>query len=655
MALSNWRATIAVRSDSNTYILDDCISRVLSFEGIVSDKRIVWGPPFDSIPPRSCTQVAADRVKMEELLSVAKRAEAFMQKMSGLEETKHINKDALARHFCLERVEYSQVEISLPVVGEMTWKLNRRHLTEKYARLFENVPPADLPSKKELTKRAKMLLGSLLATRCEDQGEQKSSKYSNGFEVLDQTDNANFLLAELLRGLLKAPGQIKISKILCAVVLEEAQKRAAEAHQLGHALKLPGKLLKQKCDNADLLLKHILLVESSLAHPSRLYKNVLRVILGENPTPGKFAAEPLFPPDQKPPAVKDAPKTPSVVRRINNGQKIAHVTGRSYGHRAIEQACERKIQLENVPVSKGSSSEYLWLTSAETFILSAACNHGLPVWKKDWSHLVSAENAIDHPEISWCTFGERLEKQVASALYSGRSAVALASACADQIREYKSEPETLAKKTVLMLAKLLKKISLPTSSFKSNDGLGGRVLEWFNMQVVSWSWSFQLVDEADDPLALTAVDFLDGLSREEKTEVHLVSCFDKQACRDVLGQIASVARLRSVFVFHRGDVVLAMIKEALLNLESSDDGWKEWRPNPWKTGLDDELLLRRLLYTGLHGVLKDECIVSVPVLSNYVSIPATDLFCFLLDCLCTLPTTPSHGIASEFTCERTCQ
>ncbi|KAL7559116.1 hypothetical protein ACA910_017527 [Epithemia clementina (nom. ined.)] len=567
-----------------------------NYRGMLSDKSIVWGPPFDSIPSRSSSEVAACKAKLDEMLGVAKRAEEILQKMPQLEETKYINTDMLAVHFCLERVV--EGNNSLAITGGFPWKLNQSALIAKYGRAFGNVEvfAAELPSKKELTKRAKVLLGSLLSSASDKESadqQQDQPKSLYGYAVLDQTERANFLLAEFLRGFLKAPVHSKegkeVAKTLCVVALKEAQQRASDAQRFGRCHNFSDKQLKQKCDIADRIIKQIQLVEASLSLPARLYKNIVRAMLGEAPFHGKSSGEPLFP-GFKTSVRKDPPPTTGTIQR-------------SYGHRAIKHATLRKLQVEDGSCLKsGKNTLYLFMTAVETVILSAACNHGLPVWKSEWHDLVSVDSKSSTQEMTWREFGQRLEKDVVNELSPMRPESSWESQCYEQILEYKAEPETLAKKTILMLAKLLQKIAVATPGLKSEHGLSSKVVKWFSDQVVSWSFALQLVDQANEPLALTAVDFLEDVSNEEKTDVCLVSCFDKQACRDMFCQIASVSKLRAVFLLNDSDTVLAMTQQAIMNLDRNDGEWRGCLPTNWNHGADDTILLKRLLNVGMRGL-----------------------------------------------------
>lgn len=606
MVLWNWKVTTAVRSDSEVSKQSFVSYRWFLATGMLDDKNIKWGAPFDSIPSRSNSEVAACKAKLDELSCVAKRAELVVQEMCGLDEAKFINIDMLVTHFCLQRIPESAEgnNHTSASLSRNAWKLNQVELFKKFGQMFgdRDTNPVQLPSKKELTKRAKVLLGSLLSTKPPSAGdEQRQSlpKNSYGFAVLDQGDSSNVLLAELLRGLLKAPAQSKegkeIAKILCFVALKEARKRSSDVHLFGRFFDYTEKQLKQKCDNADMILKQLRLIEASLALSPRLYKNIVRVVLGESPIPGKTSDEPLFP-DFKSLCSSDA----------LDGSTLSQ---RSYGDRAIEQAIVRHMELRE-SLSSMSDSSLLLMTAVETVILSAACNHGLPVWNYDWSESFSLDNENAGLGMTWIAFGERLVQDVSKELSPERSKGSWETSCYEQILEYKAEPDTLAKKTILMLAKLLKKIRLSSPCFKSDHGLSGKVFHWFSEQVTCWSFALQLVDQGNEPLALTAVDFLDDVPSEERVEVRLVACFDEQGSQDVLGQAACVSKLRDFFQRNRGDSALSMIQQAMLKVDTNSGGWNRCLPTFWEDGPDDEILLKRLLCTGIRNLTVDEMMIA---------------------------------------------
>ena len=569
---------------------------------MIADKSISWGPPFDSLPPPSSDA----EVRKKELVTVAKRAEKFVRAMDSRDEAKYVNLDLLSTHFCLNRVaDSSDSNCATVTVDKKEWKLNKKALMVKHQCFCGEMVAIDLPHRKDLTKRAKVVLGSLMASSVEKKGDdlKHDPKQSHGFTILDQSDVSNALLAELMRGVLKSPVNNKegkeFAKTLCTAALAEAQKRVDDAREFVHDFDSSQKPMKMKCENLNSVLKHIRHVETSLSMPPRLYKNVLRVILGDSPIPGKSDGEPLFPPRRDPKA------SSNISPKVHCGSRM------SYGHQAIEKSSLRMNQLGDSARPTNCHSPYLCLTAVENLILSAACSHGLPVWQEDWKKSVFVDNDSSGSEMSWKTFGCRLEKDVSLKLSRERSVHSWESLCYEQVLEYKAEPETLAKKTILMLSKLMKRIGLAVPGLKSERGLSVKVLKWFGGQVVSWSLSLHLVDQANEPLALTAVDFLDDMKSEDRSEVLLASCLDKQACRDVFAQISSMAKLRSSFMSSDRDSVLAMIQQAVMNLDPVDGGWKGHLPPAWNAGQDDGQLLTTLLCLGFKNVVYDKMTVSV--------------------------------------------
>jgi hypothetical protein len=205
------------------------------------------------------------------------------------------------------------------------------------------------------------------------------------------------------------------------------------------------------------------------------------------------------------------------------------------------------------------------------------------------------------------------EKAEGNALESERVFVGRETA-SEQAIEYAADPETLAKKTIMMLEKLRRHmvpVSLSQNAIRSSDnGLGAKIVLWLAKEIERWSISLNLVDDKNCPLAYSAVDFLEDLSEEEKSGVEIATAFDKRGCRNVLSQVASVSRIRSVYVEYRYEDLLAKTEKATKNLVASGDVWEQkpdwWGPpsQPQGSTSHDSLLLERLLSSGFDSILE---------------------------------------------------
>jgi hypothetical protein len=103
---------------------------------------------------------------------------------------------------------------------------------------------------------------------------------------------------------------------------------------------------------------------------------------------------------------------------------------------------------------------------------------------------------------------------------------------------------------------------------------------------------------------------LEDLSEEEKSGVEIATVFDKKGCRNVLSQVASVSRIRSVYVEYSYDDLLAKMEKATKNLVASGDVWEQkpdwWGPPSQQHGSTshDSILLERLLSSGYNSILE---------------------------------------------------
>lgn len=365
----------------------------------------------------------------------------------------------------------------------------------------------DLPSKKDLLKRAKTILsrGTFLPQQPSGAPASATTKPlpNHGFYVLDQTNPCNLFLADLLRGLLrisfvKDAATKKMAKYLCSSALMEA-RRLSEAFKNRYA---ENDYRTKELEN---IANHISLVGRTMQTSSRPAKNVLRAVLGEPLVlPKPNSSEPVFPfvgniglidgtavnsanttkvevyvtavnpaakADTYVPASPNTDKVATSVPAANTtkvgntdttstaatkppptAQKNASTSKRSEaaaGGRAISRAVAKGSDQNKEAkgkFSKNGDASTLELTATETLILSILCSHGLPVWSEEHvAELVSSDEGQDDPQLHVPGVDGRLSWQaVAQMIRDG--AVCWSQVVAAKLQKYRAREVTESNK-----------------------------------------------------------------------------------------------------------------------------------------------------------------------------------------------------------------
>ena len=613
------------------------IEQESSCRAIADDTSLKWGVPFEASNGPFDLVPDGPRETDADVLATANRVASFLNESKELlDDIKGLNVDELARVYGLTR---RRVEGSTDVgTGSLgTWIVDDAAALAAGAVPTTNSNAAqDLPPQRDLVARAKTLLTfhhpqQVSAASQVNQAVKDGVKPTYPYAVLDQSVRCNTFLAELLRGLLKVPPQKfgAKKKSLCTLARIEAVKRvesfkAAVREQPAHNSELA-----RAAADMEKIVTHLDVVKRELgSHKARLYKNVLRVILGLDPTPSK-TEEALFP-TEKPVSDKMVLQT-----YAGSDNRTSSTNSKTTGERAFDAASRKLYVVKRGQENNADNS--LDLTEVETLILRVACAVGLPVWRKDWKTQTRRDKAADKASIccnvSWAEFGrllvefadaslsqeetKRQRVQQASGSIKGNSEEVLynaqrqynlkQSACT-QAAEYANDPETLAKKTIMMFPRLQR---FARDAGSKNDAvLHPKVMKWLEADVRLWSTSLDLVDTAGSPLGFTAKDFLEDLNEEDRAVIEIAACFDRQGCNNVLQQVALMSRARSIFL-SRNSIVKDLVKKASSSLSSQK--W-DLEPNWWRadgTGRrqdadHDILLLERLVRgTGFSTILSD--------------------------------------------------
>jgi hypothetical protein len=650
------------------------IDQATSIRDIANDSDIKWGPPFeiqgdDCVPPPSTTKMDDS----EELRSTAARAAAFINKNRELiEEYKGFNHAAVKRAYGLSLSSESDLnDTGNSKPEQQTWVVDESALLGSHAEANGSgssgrQEPVDLPTAKDLLRRAKLLLArsNLVSTMA-----LEPSRNVHPFVVLDQSDRCNILLAEMLRGLVKAKAAAKENKKLCTAAAQEASRRIESIKELMDRNPSQTKVLSKALSDMEQIGQHISLVQRNLQRSVRQFKNVLRVILGLEVDAGRNPEEALFPVEKaklnfaatKKPGKDDKSKSPDKKQTKRESKPIAkpflslprpshtNMSAKTTGELAIENS------QKSLSSRRNKRDQLLQLTEIEIRILTVACYKGLPVWSDDFERIVTGSvPAADGSSrkrpyaLTWAEFGRCVAEHAKSLLnmqktkvnrmeedLKSRSTEKLKAPLRHKIREaedvrdtrerayeqsqdYASDPETLAKKTIMMLSKIRELsedlLALASVSSSSARRRGAAIVRWLKDDLRRWGKSLDLLDDSGDIFALTAVDFLDDVEDEERSAIEVSSVFDHEGCLKVMEQVALMSRLRSIFLSCDRVAKQRVLEGAVREVEGSSEPW-EGRPDWWgsrkgeegeSTLHHDQLLLERLMHSGFDVVLEDK-------------------------------------------------
>lgn len=607
-----------------------------SIRAITGDKDIVWGPPFD----RSSTHIKATNEKIVPpavIEAVAKRACDFLNDNKQLlNMSKTFNQSGLVRTYWLEKHRPAErgdslADATTPRNHDDDFVVNRQALLQEES--SDSSELSELPTRKELVKRAKTILSrATVSTGKSGPDESISKSKDHPYTVLDQSHPCNVFLGQLIRGMLRAPAGGELYKLLYEKTLEEAKARLADLSTFSPSSSRPGTTEQQRKD-FESIIEHIDTVKRNMSRSVRLAKNVLRAIIGEELQQPKTPNEPLYPVTKA--RLKVAPVKPKQGSSIKSPKSASKKVDpkASSADTAIATARQR------MGVNKSKHGLTVDLTEVETLILQTAATYGLPSLSEDWKTELDPSSPIENEsKMTWVSFGRhlmtvtkaRLDEatvmvQKANKDYDGlelkpsisaQKRDAIERACwlaeqafeavelsAGQAADYSSEPETLAKKTVMTLAKMCKH----AGQKKHDEDVGVRVYKWLPNQVIQkWAKELELLDEHGRTLTLTAIDFLKDLTEAERNSIQTVAAFDAERSGQVVSQVALISRLKAFFEAHKDDPdsLQAHVEQAALNVR---ENWAD-RPEWWSAeNADfDMLLLKRLANEGFVGLMQSK-------------------------------------------------
>ena len=196
------------------------IDNETSCRQITKDSSIKWGFPFDSEQSAEDADEGKKTSQREELIrnlkaSAERAAEFFNLHNDVIEEVKSFNQNLIIRAYCLVRETANVEDGDEPAESQaQKWTVDYEALVASTGLANATAEAQDfveLPTKKDLVRRAKMVLSRSVGANPSQpaastigpmaaNGEDKEAPEKK-YLVLDQSDRCNVLLAEMLRAI----------------------------------------------------------------------------------------------------------------------------------------------------------------------------------------------------------------------------------------------------------------------------------------------------------------------------------------------------------------------------------------------------------------------------------------------------------------------
>jgi hypothetical protein len=630
------------------------IEHEMCCRAITEDRSIKWGAPFDTKPNHFKSSTARG-VDDGTLLRVANRAAMFLTtEKEAMEATKDFREALVVGTYGL-RMRPSTEENAAAV-----WEVDESRFAE-IKRGREEVGQTDedfvdLPTKKDLVKRAKSLLSKpiVLSENDKDTPKKPEETFEHGYQVLDQDNPSNLLLAEILRGLIRvsfnnSEKRRQIGRTLMLAASNEAKSRIEDYETTDQKNSIEIKAMER-------IIEHFSFSNRFSQTQPVQSKNVLRAILGMAPVTPKRGSKHLFPPEKAPLPIETVRNKKAKPRKLR--ERSLRDTGAT-GDKAISDAISL-VAADDEAVSKMlAGKNFIQLSAPETLLLTVVCSQGLPIWTEHWRDLIDADGIVPEKQgpgfqnaISFWGMGQvfeaaahvwhqsamlKLESKQTSFLqkYAGiadfdpekqeaRKKLALLEQDEQRKRillatviDYKNHPRKLAKKCVMLLESIrnsmgtiesiAKKSASKIAALKKTENhLGPFVLEWLTEEIHRWAESLELVDISGRPLSYTAADF--APDPRHGIELHSIAALmDKDGCRAVFAQVAQQSRVREIFLKSTPEDISLLLTNACHNHAEIDE-WED-RPSWWGQSIPcsysiqhDYLILDSLLEYGYSGI-----------------------------------------------------
>jgi hypothetical protein len=586
---------------------------------IINDKDVKWGEPFGAgdIAVSECNQSDSSSnddvpaYDKEEFKKVALRAISFLEDVKDTKELKGFNLNLVLKTYAIESVRSTNEDGQAEIAWNFDPSLKECESSGKSTDVdMKNDSYVDLPTRKDLLKRAKIILGKPLDSSKPSNEEDTGANHD--YIILDQGNIYNIFLAELLREVSKFNQKtMKLGRKALSCALLEIEQRLESIND------------ENEHEDFCKLRDHIKLVDRHLKKKiSRPAKNVVRAILGITPVPPMNPGDEMF-------VVDKHGVANGAVENVSSKSKPVKKTSESaLGDQAINKAIAAAKQKAKNGASD-DSDQMLGITTVETLMLSVMCSQGIPLYDENWEKMLNYpdddESIDDEYLITWYHLGNVLEvaaekwveisqNQVTRHNSEGYDTTQLEMELKLRIDahqravELHDKPIHLARKAVMLIEAIRQHMGPESkqkgkNGIKAEHGIGTRVFQWNKSHLNKWARSLTVLDDgktrALHSMAIVKDSVASGL-------------LDKKNCKAVFTQISQQSRLRSLFAKYGEKKLLNMVSKAVKAVKRSGDVWEDepvwWGKNVTPVSQDDFDLLAGVLkfgYGGFDQMVKD--------------------------------------------------
>ncbi len=586
---------------------------------IINDKDVKWGEPFGAgdIAVSECNQSDSSSnndvpvYDKEEFKKVALRAISFLEDVKDTKELKGFNLNLVLKTYAIESIKSTNEDGQAEIVWNFDPSLKECESSGKSKDMDrKNDSYVDLPTKKDLLKRAKLILGKPFDSS-KPSSEEDAGAYHD-YIILDQGNIYNIFLAELLREVVKFNQKtLKLGRKALSCALFEIEQRLEsinDANEHEDFCKLK--------DQITLVDRHL---KKKISRPA---KNVVRAILDIPPVP------PLNPGDEMFVVDKHIVAHGSVENSSSKSKPSKKTSESALGDQAINKAiAAAKNRAKNG--ASDDSDQMLGINTVETLMLSVMCSQGIPLYDENWEKMLKYaeddESIEDEYLITWYHLGNVLEVAAEKWVEISENQLArhnsegydttqlemelkLRKDAHQRAVELHDKPIHLAKKAVMLIEAIRQHMGPEIkqkgkNGTKTEHGVGARVFQWNKTHLNKWARALGVVDHGKTrPL----------ISMTINPDIVPAGYLDKKNCNAVFTQISQQSRLRSLFAKHGEKKLLNMVSKAVKAVKRSGDVWEDtpvwWGENIDPASQDDFHLLSGVLrfgYGGFDQMVKD--------------------------------------------------
>jgi hypothetical protein len=431
-----------------------------SSKNVIGDRDIKWGFPFEPTKKAPIQRMGVD--EFANLRSTAERAALVLRHNTEvLKVMTGFNKKLVIDSYGLS---YHEAEDCHSNEESRTWRVDQDLLHQASKKSEPSQEAIDLPSKKDLVKRAKVVI-SKGAARMKSRtalGETGKSLVDNdheeveshGYAVIDQSNSCYVLLAELVRAVLKGSNKSTVQmKTIWNLVRDEtiALTEMFSAQD--------GK--QNEVDDLKAILGQIKLAKKSCYSNMTQGKNVLRVMIGEKPSPPRNQVESMFP-------VSAVEENGGREKTIASERRETTKNDPSLGERALAKAIKKAQDKQGGgPLAfspKVVESLGLQLTMIEVYILSAFILQPMPFVPPG-----TKENGLSNAP-AWEGVLDTLHAMAKEQLQNAVDALKVCKAALDKARKEGFGPEAVAT--------LASKVAKAESCYSMRDEAGSTVADY---------------------------------------------------------------------------------------------------------------------------------------------------------------------------------